>query len=236
MQEVPRSGADLGPCFISHARHLFLKEAAAGNGECFISQCLYEKHSIACPAVHTVAKRTRLIVSGLMKLSSSFLFRAHNSAFSLCPRQAFSGLLNLPEIAAFTKTWSSEKTKKSQPPPSLSPLPDSAGQKYHLSFSCRLLSCNSCLLFNVALQQVQQRAQQRPEHTRCGTRASSSHATWPTLSTRFLLAERRCLGVWGGVNCDCLAMLAPGPKSSAVLWWKLYAAIRQLALLMGKSY
>lgn len=73
--------------------------------------------------------------------------------FSICPI----GLFNLPEIATFAKTWSSEKTKKSQPPPSLSPLPDSAGQKYHLSFSRRLLSCNSCLLFNVALEQIQQR-------------------------------------------------------------------------------
>lgn len=153
--------------------------------------------------------------------------------FLICPM----GLFNLPEIIILAKTWSSGKITKSQPPPSPSPLPDSAGQKYHLPFSHRLLTCNSCLLFNVALEQVQRgRAQQCPEHTRWRAKASSSHATWPTLTTSFLLAKRHCPGVWGGVNRDCLAMLAPSPKSSAVIWLKLCAASRQLVLLMGKSY
>lgn len=153
--------------------------------------------------------------------------------FPICPM----GLFNLPEIITLAKTWFSGKTKKSKASHSPSPLPDSADRKYHLPFSTRPLTCNSCLLFNVALERVQRgRAQQCPEHTRCRTRASSSHATWPTPTTSFLLAERRCPGVWGGVNRDCLATLAPSPKSNAVIQLKLPAAIRQLALLVGKSY
>lgn len=134
--------------------------------------------------------------------------------FPICPM----GLFNLPEIIILAKTWSSGKTRKSQPPSSPSPLPDSADQKYHLLFSHRLMTCNSCLLFSVTLEQVRRgRAQQCPEHTRCKTRASSSHTTWPTSTTSFLLAERHCPGVWGGVNRDCLAMLAPSPKSSVAI-------------------
>lgn len=78
------------------------------------------------------------------------------------------------------------ENQKVPTPPLPSPLPDSADQKYHLPFSRRLLTCNSCLLFNVPLEQVQWgRAQQYPEHTRCRTRASSSRVTWPTLTTSF---------------------------------------------------
>lgn len=49
-----------------------------------------------CPAARTVAKSMRFIVSGLTKLSSSFIFRAQISAFSVCSKKAFSRLSNLP--------------------------------------------------------------------------------------------------------------------------------------------
>lgn len=75
------------------------RKPAAGNGVQFISLYLYGKHSIMCPAVCTVTKRMRLIVSGLMKLSSSFIFRAHLPDCSICPKPAFSGLSNFPNRA-----------------------------------------------------------------------------------------------------------------------------------------
>lgn len=127
-----------------------------------------------CPAAHTVAKRMRLIVSGLVKLSSSFIFRAQISAFSVCLKKAFARLSNLPNESfqsarnylTLPRHDLQRKTKKSQAPPSPSPFSDSAGQKYHLQLSHRLLICNSCGLFNVTSEQVQQgRAQQCPEHT-----------------------------------------------------------------------
>lgn len=220
------------------------RKPAAGNGVRFISQCLYEKHSIICPAVHTVAKRMRLIVSGLMKLSSSFIFRAQVSAFSICPKQAFSGLSNLPN-----GTFQSARNyypcqnmifreNHKVPTPSF-PISFAWLSRPEIPFAIfsQTFDLWPCLLFNVALEQVQRgRAQHCPELTRWRAKASSSHATWPTLTTSFLLAKRHRPGVWGGVNRDCLAMLAPSPKSSAVIWLKLCAASRQLVLLMGKSY
>lgn len=38
------------------------------------------------------------------------------------------------------------------------------------------------------------------------------------------------------MNSHCLAKLAPSPKRSVVIQQKLRAAVRQFALLVGKSY
>lgn len=73
--------------------HLTL--AAVGSGVQFISQ--YMKNIQSCALLFMqLLKRMRLIVSGLMKLSSSFIFRAQISAFSVCSKKVFARLSNLP--------------------------------------------------------------------------------------------------------------------------------------------
>lgn len=89
MQEVLRSGATSAPVLSCTPDICCSRKWSA------IYFAIYEKHSIMCPAVHTVAKRMRLIVSGLTKLSSSFVFNAQISAFSVCSKKAFARLSNM---------------------------------------------------------------------------------------------------------------------------------------------
>lgn len=82
----------------------------------FISQLLYVKHSIICPAVHTVAKRMRLIVSGLMKLSSSFTFRAQISAFQSAKNRPFQDFSICQKLLSLPRHDLQGKPKSPNPP------------------------------------------------------------------------------------------------------------------------
>lgn len=168
---------------------------------------IYEKHSIMCPAVHTVAKRMRLIVSGLMKLSSSFIFRARIFAFSVCSKKAFARLSNLPN-----GSFQSARNYLTLPRHDLQKKPKSHKPLLpHLLFltqQARNIICHCLIdfwpatLVGYLMWFYSRFSEEEPSsapRTHWGTRASTSHAAWPTLNHKLFTGQvtllrgvRRC--------------------------------------------